>query len=83
MVIVEVTELPWLTDPLVEFKARLKSAATTVVIVTDTPAEVEVALLESPAYVAVMVCVPTLRLVVEKLAAPEASVPLPREVDPS
>jgi len=82
MVIVEVTELPWLTVPLAGFRAMLKSGGIAVMVI-GRPAEVEAALLESPAYAAVMVCVPTLRAEVEKVAAPEASAPLPREAEPS
>jgi hypothetical protein len=82
IVIVELTELPWLTVPLPGFKAILKSGGIAVTVI-GKPAEVEAASLESPTYPAIIVCEPTLRVEVEKVATPEASVPLPRETEPS
>jgi hypothetical protein len=53
--------------------------------VTVTVTELEVLDLkeESPPYLAVMVCVPTLNAEVLNVATLELSVPVPREVEPS
>jgi hypothetical protein len=56
-------------------------AATTV---TVTAGEEEVAKLESPAYEAVMECVPTAKVVMARVATPDPfNVPVPRDVVPS
>src|SRR5689334_6842520 len=51
--------------------------------VCATAAEVLAALLLSPPYTAVCECVPTVSVVVEKLAVPPATVPVPIVVAPS
>jgi hypothetical protein len=83
MVMVDVADDPGLTEPVEGFKAILKSPAGAAVMVTTTAEEDEAALAVSPPYVAVMLWVPTLSVAVEKVATPEARLPVPIDVVPS
>ncbi len=80
---VDVTEPPWLTEPLVGLRDRVKSAAVAAVMVTTTAEEDDAAFAESPPYAAVRLWVPTASVAVERVATPDVRLPVPIDVAPS